>query len=69
MESVANADPLPPASVPPCHIGCTESLLGLLNTQQEKGLDDLLKVFKFRRSSFLTVLEVSLLNLICASNT
>ncbi|XP_060753427.1 ATPase family AAA domain-containing protein 5 [Tachysurus vachellii] len=43
VETVANADMLPPANVPPCHIGCTESLLGLLNTQQEKGVDDLLK--------------------------
>ncbi|KAK3532505.1 hypothetical protein QTP86_018519 [Hemibagrus guttatus] len=39
----AESDALPPPGVPPCHIGFTESLLGLLNTQQEKGVEDLLK--------------------------
>lgn len=44
VESVAVGGVLPLASVPPCHVGCTESLLGFLNTQQEKGVEDLLKV-------------------------
>lgn len=43
VESVAVGGTLPLASVPPCHVGCTESLLGLLNTQQEKGVEDLLQ--------------------------
>ncbi|XP_058234103.1 ATPase family AAA domain-containing protein 5 isoform X3 [Hemibagrus wyckioides] len=42
-KGVANGDVLPPATVPHCHTGCTESSLGLLNTQQEKGVEGLLK--------------------------
>ncbi|KAM9494077.1 ATPase family AAA domain-containing protein 5 [Clarias gariepinus] len=29
--------------VPRCHVGCTESVLGLLNIQREKGVEELLK--------------------------
>ncbi|MCJ8746407.1 hypothetical protein PDJAM_G00141360 [Pangasius djambal] len=43
VEGAAVGGTLPLASVPPCHVGCTESLLGFLNTQQEKGVEDLLK--------------------------
>ncbi|KAB5530995.1 hypothetical protein PHYPO_G00135780 [Pangasianodon hypophthalmus] len=43
VEGAAVGATLPLASVPPCHVGCTELLLGFLNTQQEKGVEDLLK--------------------------
>ncbi|KAI5091676.1 ATPase family AAA domain-containing protein 5 [Silurus meridionalis] len=42
VENVAAGGALPLANVPPCHVGCTESFLGLLNTRQEKGIEDLL---------------------------
>lgn len=41
-ENVSDCGQCPP--VPPCHIGCTESLLGLLNIQQEKSVEYLLRV-------------------------
>lgn len=44
VEGVAVGGKLPLASVPLCHVGCTESLLGFLNSQQETGVEDLLKV-------------------------
>uniref|UniRef100_A0A8B9LE45 ATPase family AAA domain containing 5a n=2 Tax=Astyanax mexicanus TaxID=7994 RepID=A0A8B9LE45_ASTMX len=41
VENVSSDGPL--QSVPPCHTECTESFLGLLNVQQEKKVEDLLK--------------------------
>ncbi|XP_072532413.1 ATPase family AAA domain-containing protein 5 [Salminus brasiliensis] len=41
VENASSAGPL--HSVPPCHTGCTESFLGLLNLQQDKKVEDLLK--------------------------
>ncbi|TSK31320.1 ATPase family AAA domain-containing protein 5 [Bagarius yarrelli] len=40
VKSAAVSDAIPPVNVPPCHLGCTESFLGL---QQEKELEALLK--------------------------
>lgn len=44
VESVAVGGKLTAANVPPCNVGCAESLLGFLNCLQETGVEDLLKV-------------------------
>lgn len=44
LESDTATSTLSLESLPPCHVGCTEFLLGFLNTQQEIGVEDLLKV-------------------------
>ncbi|XP_035385380.1 ATPase family AAA domain-containing protein 5 [Electrophorus electricus] len=43
VENISSGRELHPASLPPCHTGCTESVLGLLNIQQEKTVEDLFR--------------------------
>lgn len=53
--SVVSEGVTPAGPLPPCDTGCTESMLGLLNMEPEREMQDLFKVGCQKSISFLVV--------------